>query len=204
MKKYIYLAIGLVLLVLIGALTAQGYELRRVKDERDRLQGNQNALLSDVKFYQTKAGLSAASVEQLELTCRELKTHFVEKCQEVKDLNVKVERLQSMANTGTHTSVDVHTEIKDSIIYQIRDNVVYVDTLKRFEWRDPPWVEVVGTIDGRKVDMNVCSVDTLVQVVHRVPKRFLFFKFGTKAIRQEVVSKNPHTKIIYTQYIKLK
>ena len=45
MKKYIYLAIGLVLLVLIGALTAQGYELRRVKDERDRLQGNQNALL---------------------------------------------------------------------------------------------------------------------------------------------------------------
>ena len=50
----------------------------------------------------------------------------------------------------------------------------------------------------------VQSRDTLVQIVHRVPKRFLFFRFGTKAIRQEVVSMNPHTKVAYADYIELK
>lgn len=37
----------------------------------------------------------------------------------------------------------------------------------------------------------------------RVSQRFLFIRWGTKAIRQEVVSSNPHTRIVYTDYIKL-
>ena len=83
-------------------------------------------------------------------------------------------------------------------------NVVYVDSLKHFEWRDLPWVAVAGTIRNGMVDLDVASVDTLMQIVHRVPKRFLFFRYGTKAIRQEVVSKNPHTRIVYSEYIELK
>jgi hypothetical protein len=36
-----------------------------------------------------------------------------------------------------------------------------------------------------------------------VPKRFLFFKYGCKGIRQEILSKNPHSRIVYSQYIEI-
>ena len=38
----------------------------------------------------------------------------------------------------------------------------------------------------------------------KISQLWLFFRWGTKAIRQEVVSSNPHTKIVYSEYIELK
>ena len=87
----------------------------------------------------------------------------------------------------------------DSIVY--RDGVL--DSLKMFKWSDA-WVDVAGEIRGRDVSLDVVSNDTIRQIIHRVPKKFWFIKWGTKAIRQEVVSSNPHTKITYTEYIELK
>ena len=76
------------------------------------------------------------------------------------------------------------------------------DTLRSFRWRDP-WVTVEGRIDGDSVACRVVSIDTLHQIVHRVPRRFLFIRWGTKAIRQEIVSSNPHTRIVHSEYIRL-
>ena len=47
------------------------------------------------------------------------------------------------------------------------------------------------------------DVDTLRQAVHRIPRRFLFIRWGTKAHRQEIVSTNPHTRIVYAEYVKI-
>ena len=49
---------------------------------------------------------------------------------------------------------------------------------------------------------RVESTDTLRQVVHRIPRRFLFIRWGTKALRQEIVPSNPHTRIVYSDYVK--
>jgi hypothetical protein len=61
-----------------------------------------------------------------------------------------------------------------------------------------------GCAFNDSANFTIKSTDTLIQVVHRIPKRFLFFKFGTKAIRQEIVSRNPHSEIVYTEHIELK
>ena len=55
-------------------------------------------------------------------------------------------------------------------------------------------------VDGA-VECWVRSVDTLRQVVHRVPRRLLGIPCGVKCLRQEVVSSNPHTQIVYSEYI---
>ena len=78
-----------------------------------------------------------------------------------------------------------------------------VPEVKVFRWSDRH-VSVDGMIRADSVSCHVESIDTLQQVVHRVPRRFLFIRWGTKAIRQEVVSSNPHTNIVYTEYIELK
>ena len=98
------------------------------------------------------------------------------------------------------TAVEVQTIVKDSIIYR---DTSYLK-VQAIRWKDP-WINVDGLImPDKKLDLRIQSVDTLFQVVHRVPKQWLFFRWGTKAIRQEVVSSNPHTKIVYSEYIELK
>lgn len=67
-----------------------------------------------------------------------------------------------------------------------------------------PWVHIEGEVRRDTLLLDYHSIDTLHQIVHRVPRKFLFFRFGTKAIRQEIVSSNPYTKIVYSEYIELR
>ena len=173
-------------------------KVRSLKKERDRLENNQTALLSDVEYYKTESGKNAASVQKLELTKSELEKHCIDLTQTVKDLGIKVKRLQSASTTVTKTEVEIQTVVHDSIVY--RDGPVI---LKTINWKDP-WIKLDGILDGEDFSAKIQSIDTLNHIAHRVPKKFLFFRFGTKAVRLEVVNKNPHSQIVYTEYIELK
>lgn len=47
------------------------------------------------------------------------------------------------------------------------------------------------------------SRDTLLQVVRVVPKRFLFFRWGVKEIRQDVKVLNPNTDVTFSEFIEI-
>ena len=173
-------------------------KVRSLKKERDRLENNQTALLSDVEYYKTESGKNAASVQKLELTKSELQKHCIDLTQTVKDLGIKVKRLQSASTTVTKTEVEIQTVVHDSIVYRDRPVI-----LKTINWKDP-WIKLDGILDGEDFSAKIQSIDTLNHIAHRVPKKFLFFRFGTKAVRLEVVNKNPHSQIVYTEYIELK
>lgn len=156
--------------------------------------------MDEVQYYQDEAGRNAESVQRLELSKAELEAYNGELAKRIEDLNIKLKRVQSATTTATQTNVEIKTIIKDTIIY--RDTGMLV--LPAIKWQDP-WVNVDGIIKpDSTVDLSIQSVDTLFQVVHRVPKKFLFIRYGTKAIRQEITSSNPHTKIVYSEYIELK
>lgn len=195
MRKWGIIAMA-VLVCLCSALYMRN---RALQTDNDRLKGNQTALLEKATYYEMEAGKSAASVQKLELSYSELKDNYQQVCQTADELGVKVKRLQAAATTATKTEVRVVTEVRDSIVYLNGA----VDSFKVFNWHDA-WVNVVGELKGRDVSLNVVSQDTIIQIVHRVPKKFLFFRWGCKAIRQEIVSSNPHTKIVYSEYIELK
>lgn len=76
------------------------------------------------------------------------------------------------------------------------------DTVRVFRWQDA-WTTVEGVVTADSVICRVESIDTLHQVVYRVPHRFLFFRWGTKAVRQEISSSNPHARIVWTEHIEL-
>lgn len=183
---------------LILTVSVLSYWLNNVREEKKRLADNQEALLSDVDYYKTESGKNAASVLKLELSKSELENHCQDLIKTIDDLNIKIGRIQSASTTVTKTEVEIQTVVRDSIVY--RDLPV---NLKVIKWRDP-WVTLNGVLDGETFSAKIESVDTLSQIVHRIPKKFLFIKWGTKAIRQEVVNSNPHSKIVYTEYIELK
>ena len=195
MKKYLLIAC-VILVVLCASLLGA---VRELTQEKDRLTGNQEALMEEVQYYQDEAGRQAASVQRLELSKSELEAYNGELTQRIEDLNIKLKRVQAATTTATQTNVEIKTIIKDTIIY--RDTGMLV--LPAIKWQDP-WVNVDGIIKpDSTVDLSIQSVDTLFQVVHRVPKKFWFIKYGTKAIRQEITSSNPHTKIVCSEYIEL-
>lgn len=185
-------------IVLIISILGLSFLLNNTMEEKKRLANNQESLLSDVEYYKTESGKNAASVQKLELTKSELEKHCIDLTQTVEDLGIKVKRLQSASTTVTKTEVEIQTVVHDSIVYRDRPVI-----LKTINWKDP-WIKLDGILDGEDFSAKIQNIDTLNHIAHRVPKKFLFFRFGTKAVRLEVVNKNPHSQIVYTEYIELK
>ncbi len=163
--------------------------------EAERLDNNVIALAEEVRIYRTRLDESAASVRALQLRCDEFRRMHAADERRIRELGIKIKRVESVSTVASESDV--------SFSLPLRDSVVAGDAMRTFSWRDP-WVRVEGLIRHDSVRCRVESVDTLRQVVHRVPRRFLFIKYGTKAIRQEITSSNPHTQIVYAEYIELK
>lgn len=188
----------LLFVAMVCVITALFSSLKREKAETKRLAANQHGLLEDVAFYRTKDSLSVAGVERLLLTNREFAKHCSDLKQTVDNLNIKIKRLQSVSETGTETKYEVKTVLKDRIV--MRDSLI---TLKCIELH-MPYLDLSGCLEGDSFSGSILSRDTLVHVVHRVPHKFWFIKWGCKAVRLEVVSKNPHSRITYNKYIEFR
>lgn len=195
MKRY------LIVLLLAAVALAFGAMQRcsKLKEENKRLTNNQTALIQEVKLYKTKDGKSAAKVVELSLKEREFKQLNSYLKDEVERLGLKIKNLKSATSTITLTSLKIDTVIKDSIVFLPAKGTT--DTLKCFSYNDG-WINASGCIGAdNRFQGTFESNDTISIIAHRVPKRFLFFRWGCKAIEVEVVSHNPHTKINYAKMI---
>ena len=195
MKKYLFLYA-----VAVTALLVCGYG--RYRRENRRLTQNQHALAAGIERYRTRLGQEAASVQALRLRCAEFEELRAADAAEIRRLGIKLRRLEAAARTAPATKVEIRTPVRDTVVVRLRDTLVVRDTLRLFRWRDA-WVRVEGAVTADSVLCRVESADTLRQVVHRIPRRFLFIRWGTKALRQEIVPSNPHTRIVYSEYVKI-
>lgn len=186
MKKYLF-----AYAVLATALLF--FTCRHYRAENRRLVENQTALAADVTRYRTRLGAEAASVQALRLRCGEFETLRAADAEQIRRLGIRLRRLEAAAKAVAVTDAEIRTPLRDTVVVRIHDTLPVRDTVRMFRWRDP-WISVEGRIG---------SVDTLRQAVHRIPRRFLFIRWGTKALRQEIVSTNPHTRIVYAEYVKI-
>lgn len=194
MRKFL-LWVAVVALILVAIC---GVALSYLIKENARLRGNQHALIEGVEFYRTESGKSAASVEMLQLELAEFRSLREQDAEEIASLGIRLRRAESYAKSASMTI------LTDTVI--VRDTVVLRDTVtmpaRHFAGEDA-WSRVEGILFGDSLRYTVRTTDTLHQVLHRVPRKFLFIPYGTKAIRQEVWSSNPNTELIYTEYIEL-
>lgn len=192
MKRYILI---IILVIIIFFLSRS---LHRQRQENDRLSSNQTTLFQDISYYRTRDSLSAAGVEKLTLTKKELEQNCEALARDIKKLKIKLKRVQSVSQASIETEHIIRTVVRDSLI--VRDRV---DTLQCIDYHDN-YLTLSGCIEHNHFSGHIMSRDTLLQVIHRVPHRWWFIKWGTKAVRQEIVSKNPHTHVVYSRYIELK
>jgi Tfp pilus assembly protein PilE len=179
------------------------------KQENKRLSNNQTALLEKATYFENKYGESQASVQRLLLTDKELRQSNSTLTNEVKRLGLKLSRVNSITQTAMQNTTTFEAKFQDT---PPREGNRFAEAFKaageefnaRYVsysdgWNSFSGYEVDGVLKGKST-----SVDTLMQVVHRVPKKCWFFRYGTKGIRQEITLKNPNSRIFYNEYVELK
>lgn len=183
-------------------IVANALVLKKTIAEKNRLEGNQVSLLEGISYFKTSDSLNAASVQRLTLERDEFRRYNTDLLKTIESLNIKLKRVESASRTAVVSIYEPETIIKDSIVYR---DMQIPDTLKCLEYRDP-WIDISGCfkLTDTKFTPRIVTRDTINQVVYRVPRKFLFIKYGTKAIRQTVVVNNPWSAPVYTEYIEFK
>lgn len=194
MKKFLFWGA----VMLLAALVVSVVVIHNLYEENTRLRSNQDTLLQGVTLYRTKANESAARVEALELSVAEFREYRARDAETIRSLGIRLRRAESYAVSATESRYEATVTLRDTII--MRDTVR--DTVRLFSDGDA-WSNIAGRVQGDSLSYSLRMVDTLRQVVHRVPRKFLFFRYGTKGIRQEIWSSNPHTELVYTEYVEL-
>lgn len=194
MKKSL-LGVAMVALVVIVAC---GFIVVNLIAENERLRRNEYALMQGVEYYRTQNNRSAASVAALEVEVAEFRALNREAAKEIASLGIRLRRAESVARSVAVTTLADTVVLCDTII--VRDTVAV--SARHFATADV-WSRVEGILFGDSLRYAVRTTDTLHQVVHRVPRKFMFIPYGTKAIRQEVWLSNPNTELVYTEYIEL-
>lgn len=198
-KRELYLVCLLVVLACVAGSALR--KCAQLAQEAGRLKANVESLTIGTEQYKTEAGKNAARAQRLELTTGELRQQCADLQARLEDMGVRNKYLQSAVSANTSTTVMVDTVVRDSIVYV--PQLAQLDTLQVLRWADA-WVRLNGIIHGGRFTGSITSQDTLTVAVHRVPKKFLFIKWGTKRIDVSVASSNPHTEIMDVQCVEIK
>lgn len=165
-----------------------------LRREVERLRTNNEALTESVLIYRTRLGSSAASVGALRLTISELRAQHKDALAEIRELRIRLRNVESYARSVTATTY------RDTLILNTIDSTNSALPTREFRYADA-WLNLTGLLWGDTLKVEMQSRDTLHQVIHRIPRRFLGIPFGIKSLRQEITSSNPHTELVYSEYL---
>lgn len=180
-----------VLAVLSGAITRTAGTIRKQRAEIGRLERNVEAMNDAQAEYRTRLGDAAVKRRALEMSYRELKKANADLYREVDALNVRVKDALSATRTVTRTVIR---------------EVVRTDTVAgelMAEYRDA-WNTIRARVRRDSTELGYRGRDTITGVITVRKKRFLFFRWGVKAIEHDISNKNPKTKMDIDIAVKLK
>lgn len=195
MKRW--LIVGAIFAALLVFAGFQQNAIDNLKQERNRYERNTESLLLDVEQYKTRDSLNAAKVGALELTIQEYERFRAADAKLIKTLQTKNRDLTAITASQSQTIMELSAVPRDTVI--IRDSVampaVAVHT-------GDAWYDFSGLLTKDEFTGTLAVRDSLLLIESVQYKRCLFFK--TKKIKNrklDVVSKNPHTKIVNCEHI---
>lgn len=191
--KYI-LALGFA----ISAFFAWRYFVAFQEQKRQYEQVLESAQLNQLALdtLRLKNGQLAAENGVLKLRSQELSAILPDLIQEVKSLDVKLNRAQSISTSGFVVRTPASVALRDSIIY---DTI----RIKRFDYNDG-FFQIKGSALGNIQNLDLAYTDTLVQVVYRGEReRPWLWIFSPRKLMQRVSLKNPNAQIHYSKHLEI-
>ena len=199
-SKILNIIIAVALVAAVTVFYAQHKAIESLRQDRDRYQHNTEVLLSDVELYRVQDSLSAARVENLELTIKEFQRFRAEDAALIRSLQNKNRDLASINKTQSETIIALQSIPRDTVIIT-KDSVV-VPAIKIHCGDD--WYDFNGLLTKDLFTGTLQNRDSLVVAETVRYKRFLGFLWKTKEVKDrqvDVVSKNPHTQLVGVEYV---
>lgn len=193
------LAVAAAVLVAAIVFHVQRRTIENLRQECSRYRHNTETLLGDVEFYKVQGLLSAARVEDLELTIREFRRFRSEDAALIESLQRKNRDLASVNKTQSETIIALQAIPRDTVI--IRDSVP-VHAVKVH--CGDAWYDFEGLLTQEEFTGELQSRDSLLVAETVRYKRFLGFLWKTRSVKDrqiDVVSRNPHTQIMGIEHI---
>ena len=185
-----------ILFLLGGIVWLQQRHALYLTEERDRFRMNNTALLSGMKRMQIDSATMALETKVLRLTRDEYKELRSEDAKIIRQLGIKVKKLEAAARHNIEIRVPVDADIRDTLF--IRDSISQVRQKVEMV---TPHIQLTGLIEDNHLRGNIRVPVTLHQAVWVEYKGWWFWK-RIKAVRQTISSDNPHVEIKYSEYIK--
>lgn len=200
MKKYISIIFALALIsigiaCIISRLNASRARYMQYKQ-------NQETLLDSLEYYKTLDSLNTVRIGSLTLSLEDYKKYRAE------DYNIvnsaaKHEKLSSVNAVSSETSNSIITVLRDTV----RDTI-YTDTIKAFSYKSK-YTDVNGLIFSDSIKIDIRNREELIVMQSIEKKKFLGIRlpiwlFGQKRVNVRVVSKNPNTQIINSEFVNIK
>lgn len=205
MSKFIMYAVGCVI-TFATMLFAKEQEHKRQIQELER---NQQALLGELTLFKAADSLNAVEMGELSLTLREFEKTHENDLKTIKDLRIKANDLASVNKMQLQTITRLGGRVVDTVYLRVDTltNTTKADTARCVKSRSK-WLDLNlcvynnGTYSG-----SVTSRDSIFIAEEVKYKRFLGFLWRTSAVKErnvKVTSKNPNTKIIGFEFVRLK
>lgn len=205
MKK-VYIIAAAVLVILIAVIIALSTRLKNVTADRNVQRKNVETLFTSVENYKVQDSLQAATIGDLQLTLSQYKQFRAEDAELISNLKVDNKRLQGVITTQTESYYQHTAILRDSVkmlIIRKPDSIKIPIIVKTANFADE-WHRLNIVIDGDSLNYRLRTKESLIITNHIVPKKFLWFKFGCKEVRTDVVSKNPYVENIDVESITIK
>lgn len=200
MKKYISVIFALVLIV-VGVTSV----INRLNASRTRYmqyKQNQETLFDSLEYYKTLDSLNTVRIGSLTLSLEDYKKYRAEDYSIVNSAT-KHEKLSSVNTVSSETSNSIITLLRDTV----RDTI-YADTIKAFSYKSR-YTDVNGLIFSDSIKIDIHNREELIVMRSIEKKKFLGIRlpiwlFGQKRVNVRVVSKNPNTQIINSEFVNIK
>lgn len=191
----------LIALISMGAIILwQQKRIGKITDERNKYQQNTYTLLTDIEKLRTDSSMQAYQVQTLSLNIDEYKKYRAADAQIIESLKLKLKQVSAVSKQELEVNVPINTIVKDSIIFV--NNAT--DTIKTITYKDQ-YVTFDGNIQNDSLTAHFNVPVTISQVLYKVPKRkFLWWSWGCKAIKQVIITNNPYVQLNYSEYIEIK
>ena len=176
----------------------------RLKSENKILQTNVSTLIEGAEQYTTKDSLQVATIANLELSISEYRRYKAEDEKLIESLKIDNKRLKGVINTQTEAYYQQTTLLRDSVKMLLSpDSIEIPVSIKTASFADQ-WHSLNVTIQGDSLNYKLKTKESLLVTNHIVPKRFLFFKYGCREVRTEVVSRNPYVNDVQVESITIR
>lgn len=195
MNKYFIAIIVILAIALAGFFKLWSITIK----DRNRLSSNQDALLSEIRYFKLSDSTNAATIGTLTLKLSEIKqtsnTQFDAMKATLKLMDIKLRNLDSYSSSEFKNLLTVNTFLRDSVL---------LDTIPvKYLFAKTRWNEVtVAVFPDRQdsISLSVITYDKMEQVLWKEPRGVKFWNksfWRKRPVQQTIRFQNPDTKITY-------